>query len=148
MPGVFFACIRVYQPLHHPPVRQVIHESQLFECTTRVYRYYNEARPRERSERGRFLPVGGKPSPYEPFFACRRKSLFIPGCAQGAIISLICLSVSASVCLSTACLPACLSFPFLLSVCPVCFSCLSVCLPPCLSFYNNHNNSSNNEQTG
>ena len=33
----------------------------------------NEARPRERSERGRF-------------FAYRQKSLFIPGCVQGAII--------------------------------------------------------------
>ena len=33
----------------------------------------NEARPRERSDRGRFLPLG-------------QKSLFIPACVQGAII--------------------------------------------------------------
>ena len=34
--------------------------------------YYNEARPRERSGRGRFFPIGPK-------------SFFIPGCVQGAI---------------------------------------------------------------
>ena len=34
----------------------------------------NEARPRERRDRGRFLPRGQK------------KGLFIPGCVQGAII--------------------------------------------------------------
>ena len=37
----------------------------------------HEARPRERSNRGRLLPS-------------RQKSLFIPGCAQGAIIYLVC----------------------------------------------------------
>ena len=33
----------------------------------------------------------------EAVFALRRKSLFIPGCVQGAIISLVCVSVSACV---------------------------------------------------
>ena len=33
-----------------------------------------------------------------PFFAFRQKSLFIPGCAQGAIIQLV--SVSVSVCVT------------------------------------------------
>ena len=40
----------------------------------------NEARPRERSDRGRWLPL-------------RQKGPFIPGCVQGAIIQLVCLSV-------------------------------------------------------
>ena len=35
--------------------------------------YYNEARPRERSDRGRFLLI-------------RQKIIFIPGCVQGCII--------------------------------------------------------------
>ena len=47
----------------------------------------NEARPRERSDRGRFLPMGQKKLfIMKPFFACRQRSLFIPGCVQGAII--------------------------------------------------------------
>ena len=41
----------------------------------------NEARPRERSDQGRFLPIG-------------QKRLFIPGCIQGSIIQLVCVSVS------------------------------------------------------
>ena len=45
----------------------------------------NEASPRERSDRGRFLPLG-------------QESLFIPGCVQGTIIYLVCLSVCLSVC--------------------------------------------------
>ena len=40
----------------------------------------NEARPKERSDRGRFLPLG-------------EKSLFIPGCVQGAIIEFVCRCV-------------------------------------------------------
>ena len=40
----------------------------------------NEARPREPSDRGRFLPLG-------------EKSLFIPGCVQGAIIEFVCRCV-------------------------------------------------------
>ena len=50
---------------------------------------YNRARPRERGDRGLFLPIG-------------KKSLFIPGCVQGAII-LISLSVCPSVCVSSVC---------------------------------------------
>ena len=47
----------------------------------------NEARPRERSDRGRFLPLGHKCLfIMGPFFAFRQKSLFIPECVQGAII--------------------------------------------------------------
>ena len=41
----------------------------------------DEARPRERSDRGRCLPIG-------------KKSLFIPGCVHGATIELVCLNVS------------------------------------------------------
>ena len=41
---------------------------------------YNEARPRERSDRGRFFPIGKKASSYR-------------GAIQGAIISFACLSV-------------------------------------------------------
>ena len=46
-----------------------------------------ESRPRERRDRGRFLPFGQKSVfVMRPFFAYRQKSLFIPGCVQGAII--------------------------------------------------------------
>ena len=45
---------------------------------------YNRARPRERGDRGLFLPIG-------------KKSLFIPGCVQGAIIL---ISLSVWVCLT------------------------------------------------
>ena len=44
---------------------------------------YFEARPKNRSNRGRFMPLG-------------KRSLFIPGCVQGAIITLVCLSVCVS----------------------------------------------------
>ena len=47
----------------------------------------NEERPRESSDRGRFLPLGHKCLfIMGPFFAFRQKSLFIPECVQGAII--------------------------------------------------------------
>ena len=58
----------------------------------------NEARPRERSDRGCFLPIGKKSLfIMRPFVAFRQKSLFITGCVQGAIISLVCLCVSVCV---------------------------------------------------
>ena len=43
-----------------------------------------EARPRERSDRDRFLPLG-------------QKGLFIPGCVRGAIFLLVCRYVCACV---------------------------------------------------
>ena len=46
--------------------------------------YFNEARP---SDRGRFLPIPG-----------RQKSFSIPGCVQGASISLVCLYVCQCAC--------------------------------------------------
>ena len=49
---------------------------------------HNEARPRERSDRGCFLPTGktvGAKRP-RPLFAFTQKSLFIPGYVQGSII--------------------------------------------------------------
>ena len=60
-----------------------------------VGRIFHEARPRERSDRGRFLPIGKKASSElgkaegakrpRRFFPYRQKSLLIPGCVQGAI---------------------------------------------------------------
>ena len=48
---------------------------------------FDEARPRERSDRGRFLPLGKKSLfIIRQSFALRQKKLFIPGCVQGAII--------------------------------------------------------------
>ena len=47
----------------------------------------NEARPRERRDGGRFFPLGQRSLfIMRPFSAFRQKSLFIPGCVQGAII--------------------------------------------------------------
>ena len=57
-----------------------------------------EARPRERSDRGHFLPLRVKSFfIMRPFFAYIRKSLFIPGYVQGAIMSLVYVSVSVCV---------------------------------------------------
>ena len=80
----------------------------------------NEARARGRSDRGRFLPKAKKPLHNEvkrprPFFVYRQKTLFMPGCVQGAIIQLL---GSPSVCLPV-CLSVCLS---------VCLCVLSVCV--------------------
>ena len=47
----------------------------------------NEARPRERSDRGCFLSLGGKSLfIMRPFLPSGQKSLFTAGCVQGAIL--------------------------------------------------------------
>ena len=88
---MFFNSLLRHSPRHVPEGNLIMRQGRGSEATEPHYAFrakkplHNEARPRERSDRG-------------PFCAFRQKSLFIPGCAQGAIIYLVRLSVSVSVC--------------------------------------------------
>ena len=51
-----------------------------------IYLYYNEARPRERSDRGRFLPLGKKASSYRGAY---RVPLYILSCLSVCVTSVV-----------------------------------------------------------
>ena len=73
--GLFSVFFRFFSPLTHTACCKCEANSCLIYLSTS-----NEARPR----------AANRP---QPFFAFRQKSLFIPGCVQGTIISFLCRCV-------------------------------------------------------